>query len=271
MDAHAAIGCELVAGSNRLTRLRSQGQLVLRPTYPKGFEPWADGSRSVARASLSAGAAGPLGGDRLFLDIHVGPDATLVLNEVSATLALPGVRGGRSVMTYRVHVEAGGTLIWLPEPVIAAHHCDHRQLIHVELAPTARFHLREQLILGRHGEPPGDLGQHLRIVRGAEVLHDQELRLGSNQQGWDSPAVLERAQAVGTLVVVDPGSGIGRGRSDLVNDSTISVGIDDDVVQATALAPDSLLLSHSLDSALRCIGAPWAPPPRAASPEPDQS
>ncbi|GHD37629.1 hypothetical protein GCM10007147_45800 [Nocardiopsis kunsanensis] len=94
MTASAALTCELDGrGVNRLSRLRSEGQLVLRPTRAKGFEPWAHSRGEVARVSLSSGTAGPLGGDRLHLDVVIGDGASLVLNEISATLALPGTTG----------------------------------------------------------------------------------------------------------------------------------------------------------------------------------
>lgn len=265
MVSRAALHCESVGGRNRLTRLRSHGQIVLRPTQPKGFEPWAHRSASVARVSVSAGTAGPLGGDRLSLDVHVGTGAVLVLNEISATLALPGTSGAQSSMTYTVRVDRGATLIWLPEPVIAARGCDHRQDIRVELAADARFFLRESLITGRHGEDPGDVQQRVRITRDGAPVYDQNLRLGARFRGWDSPGVTDRARAVGSVVVVDPGSTIGRGRADLVDEGTVTLGLEHDVVQVSAVAGDSLKLCTSIDAALARLGVPWTPeirPPR---------
>lgn len=257
MTSRALLRCERVGQENRLTRLRSEGSIVLRPTIPKAREPWTRGDPTAGRVSVSAGTAGPLGGDRLSLDVHVGPGAVLVLNEISATLALPGTRGDTSMMTFTVRVEDGATLIWQPEPVIAARRCDHRQEIRVELAESARFHLREELIVGRHGEQPGNISQRVRVTRGGTPVYDQTLRLGNRFAGWNSPSVAQRAKAVGTMLIVDPGSGIGQGRSDLLGPASISVGLDDDTVQATAVGDDSLALSRSLDDALKLVGAPW--------------
>lgn len=267
MNARAVLHCEHVDGRNRITRMRSHGQIVLRPTQPTGFEPWAHRSTTAARVSISAGTAGPLGGDRLTLDVHVGPGSTLVLNEISATLALPGTSGEQSIITYTVRVDEGATLIWLPEPVIAARDCDHRQDIRVDLAADARFFLRESLITGRHGEEPGNIQQHVRVVRDGEPVYDQNLRLGSRFAGWDSPSVTDRSRSVGSIVVVDPGSTLGAGRADLIDHDTVSLGLADDVVQVTAVAADSLTLARSLDEALRRLGPPWSPgrPPPAPS------
>lgn len=268
MASRAVLHCESVDGRNRITRMRSHGQIVLRPTRPKGDEPWAHRSASAARVSIAAGSAGPLGGDRLALDVHVGPGAVLVLNEISATLALPGTSGEQSVITYTVRVDEGATLIWLPEPVIAARDCDHRQDIHIDLASDARLFLRESLITGRHGEESGNIQQHVRVVRDGEPVYDQNLRLGSRFPGWDSPSVTDRSRSVGSIIVVDPGTTLGAGRADLIDDDTVSLGLADDVVQVTAVAADSLTLSRSLDEALRRLGPPWAPhgPPARAAP-----
>lgn len=266
MSASAALTCELDGrGANRLSRLRSEGQLVLRPTHAKGFEPWAHRRRDVARISLSAGTAGPLGGDRLHLEVVVGDGASLVLNEISATLALPGTTGDQSLMSIDVQVGEGANLIWLPEPVIAARGCDHRQEVRVRLAESARFLLREELIAGRHGEQPGTIAQRVRVTRGGGALYDQELRLGARHIGWDTPAVAGGAKCVGSTLVVDPGSTIGTGsavseaRSDVVDDSTVTMGIAPDTVQISSVGEDNLAVGRSTSAALRALGPPWAP------------
>lgn len=258
MHANAALTCEKVGSVNRLTRLRSEGQLMLRPTIPTKFEPWAHGDPTVGRVSVSAGAAGPLGGDRLTLDVHVGAGASLVLAEISATLALPGTRGGQSKMTFTVHVEEGGTLIWMPEPVIAAHNCDHRQTIRISLATTARLFFWESLIIGRHNEDPGNIQQDIRVTRSGAPLFHQNLRLGPRYQGWDGPAVAGSNRAAGNMLVVDPGTLIGVGRSDIINSGAISVGIAPDAVQTSVVAPNNLAVTDSFDEALRRLGSPWS-------------
>ncbi|MEU3308860.1 urease accessory protein UreD [Nocardiopsis sp. NPDC006832] len=265
MSASAALTCELDGrGTNRLSRMRSEGQLVLRPTHAKGFEPWAHHQAGVARVSLSAGTAGPLGGDRLHLEVVIGDGASLVLNEISATLALPGTTGDRSLMSIDVQVGEGASFIWLPEPVIAARGCDHRQEVRVRLARSARVLLREELIMGRHGERPGAIAQRVRVTRGGGVLYDQELRLGGRHIGWNTPAVAGSAKCVGSTLVVDPGSAIGAGsaalgaRSEIVDDSTVIMGIAPDTVQISSVGEDNLAVGRSTVNALKSLGPPWA-------------
>ena len=207
MVARAALASELAAGgrTSRVRTLRSDGPLVLRPCHPKGPEPLIHRRHGVARVALAAGTAGPLGGDKYSLDVHVEAGSTLVLLEVSAMLVLPGAGGGRSHMSIDVRVEEGATFVWWPEPIIAARRCDHRHDVRIALARGARMILREEMILGRHGEAPGDLAGRLRITRGGAALYDQRLSFGPASDGWDGAAVLGDAGAVGSVIAVDPG------------------------------------------------------------------
>jgi urease accessory protein len=70
------------AGRTRLSLLRGEPPLLPRRT---GVRP--DGAVVV---HLVGGAAGPLGGDHLALDVEVRPGAVLEIRSVAATLALPG-------------------------------------------------------------------------------------------------------------------------------------------------------------------------------------
>lgn len=93
MRARAQLAVEHVTGPggkdrSRISRLRSDGPLVLRPTIATGASPprpWDLGETGAVRVARTAGAAGPLGGDDLRLDVDVGPRAALVLKDVSAT------------------------------------------------------------------------------------------------------------------------------------------------------------------------------------------
>ncbi|MGH9281089.1 MAG: hypothetical protein ACRD12_23765 [Acidimicrobiales bacterium] len=73
MIANAAVVAE--AGP-RYTRLRSQAPLVLRPT-PDGVY-------------LVGGAAGPLGGDTVTIEVDVRPGARLTMWSAAASVARPG-------------------------------------------------------------------------------------------------------------------------------------------------------------------------------------
>jgi len=182
-------------GGSRLAVLRGDPPLLARRTGPRGDE---------VGVHLVGGAAGPLGGDEIRLEIEVGPGAALRVGTVAASIALPGAAGRPSVLSVHVTVGEGGRMAWLPEPLIAAAGCDHRAESTVELAVGARLVWREELVWGRHGEDGGDIGLDTRVRLGERTLHRHELSVGPWAAAWDSPAVLGRARATGTLLVVDP-------------------------------------------------------------------
>lgn len=165
----------------RISVLRSGWPLMLRTTSPLAATPvttWACRTADAARVHLAAGAAGPLGGDRLRLEVRVGPGSALVLGEIAPTLLLPGTYGGHSLLDVRIHVGAGAALAWLPELVIAARGCRHATDTRIVLEPGARLVLREEVLFGRHGEPCGEYRQRVRVETGRGPLYDQELAAG---------------------------------------------------------------------------------------------
>ncbi len=198
MEALARIvACADGSGRTALTVLRGEAPLLPRRTGAR------DGS--IAEVHLVGGAAGPLGGDRLRIEVNVGPGAALILRTVAATVTLPGPTGEHSTSTLEVGVAAGGRFAWLPEPIVAAAGCDHLTESNVDLAGGAELVWREELVAGRHAEEPGRLRQATRIrYNGATILY-QELAVGPGTE-WTSPAVLGGARVTGNLVVVSPGT-----------------------------------------------------------------
>jgi urease accessory protein len=72
------------------------------------------------------------------------------------------------------------------------------------MAAGARLVWREELVLGRHGERPGELSSRIDLlVEGRPVLR-QELGVGPGAPEWSGPVVLGGAKATGTVIVVDP-------------------------------------------------------------------
>lgn len=262
MTCSAVIATEVVPGGDpahpvtRFSRLRAESPLVPRPAVPARFEPYVRHAAGPARCVLATGAAGPLGGDDYTLDIDVGDGSTLVLREASATLALPGPHGAPSHYRFRVRVGAGATLIWDPEPVIAARGCDHHQRVDISLDSGSRLFYREELLTGRHGEAPGNLVSHLEVRRGDEPLLVQSMALGPRHTGWDSPAVIGGHRAVGSLLVVDPDGAPGPEEQSL-SPSAVACHLAPDTALATAVGPHSLAVRKALDGYLSGLGAPW--------------
>lgn len=260
MTARAVLASERAPGrrGSRFGTLRSDGPLVLRPCNPKQNEPLTGRRRDVARVALAAGTAGPLGGDSYALDLQVGAGSTLVLTEVSAMLVLPGAGGGRSTMSITVNVEADATFVWWPEPIIAAHRCNHRHDVRIALAPTARMILREEMVLGRHGETPGDFTSRLRITRAGRALYDQQLAFGPSAPGWNGAAVLGGGAAAGSIIAVDPDWKDGAPGPNPYDQSAALTPLAGPGVLIGAVAPDSLDLRRLLSRGLNTLGPPWA-------------
>jgi urease accessory protein len=246
VDAHARIVVEPSAadGGVRATTLHTPAPL---------------GARMAGGAlQLLGTAAGPLGGDRLRLTLHVRTGAHLTVRAVAATVAQRG-DGTPSTHHVEVRVDAGASLRWLVEPLVAAADCDHRASATVALAGDALLLWREELVLGRSGEEPGCCTTTLRITRdGAPLLHHE---LTTARPGWRSPAVLGDARAVGQVAAVGvalrapeapPASVEGGGRHALLD---LGAGVR----LAVALAADHAALRLGLateDPGLACAPGP---------------
>ncbi len=227
-------------GGTRLTELYGEAPLLPRRTGP-------------AQVHLVGGAAGPLGGDRLRLDVRVCPGASLTVHTVAATLALPGP--GLSTLDIHVRVGQGATLRWLPEPLVAAAGCHHRTVSTVELDHGAELVWREEIVAGRFGEEPGELTAALRVRLDGVPLLAQELAVGPGATGWAGAAVLGGARATGSLLVVDAAPPpVGSGTSPECSWATMPLA-DPAGVITTAVATDARALRTSLDRA-------WTPSSR---------
>lgn len=262
MSAHAMVSSALRPGADGrphsyIAHLRSETPLKLFTTLQKEAEPWAAHAQDFVRICLAASAAGPIGGDHLSLDVHVGAGSTLVLTEVSATLLLPGRDGTRSRTDVRATVDSGGTLVWLPEPVIAASGCHHRNDIQVQLAQGARLFMREELILGRHGEGAGQLQQRTFVQRAGRTIYAQDLEIGTDT--GTSPAVAADNRALGSLLMIDPALAHGTSKVWQLPQQAAIMPLVGGGVLVTALGTDSIEVRRQLNEGLRALGPPWDP------------
>jgi urease accessory protein len=174
------------AGGTRLPVLSSQAPLVLR--------------RTPEAVYLVGGAAGPIGGDTLDLRIEVRAGAFLRLRTSAASVALPGRDGAESMLTVTISVGPGACLEYLPEPVVVAAGARHATLVAATLADGASLLLRDELILGRHGEPGGTGRTGLRVDYAGRSLLRQDLVVCGTDPVSAGPAVLAGHRAVGNLL-----------------------------------------------------------------------
>ncbi|GAA3477829.1 urease accessory protein UreD [Streptomyces yanii] len=231
-------------GATTLPVLESDGPLALRRT--RATTPYA-------RVTVVGAMSAPLGGDRLSIAARVEEGARLTVDSAAATVALPGPGRIPQPASYDVALTVGeqGVLNWLPEQLISASGSKLHMTTRVELAATARLVLREEQVLGRHGESTGTLGARLTVHRAGRPLLDQEVAYGPGAPGgWDGGAVLGGYRAVGQLLVVDPGFDEKSPEARLLGPTAVLTRLAGPGVLVTAVAPDARLLRTVLDDAL---------------------
>ncbi|MHB1712191.1 MAG: urease accessory protein UreD [Acidimicrobiales bacterium] len=193
----------------RIAGLMHTGSLAVRVT------PWG--------AWLVGTAAGPIGGDRLSVDLEVDDGGRLEIRSPAATLARSGPDSLPSSMAVRVRLGTDTVLWWHPEPGIAGRGADHRSTVRIALAEGARVVWLEELVLGRHNERPGSWQTDLRIEdRGGLPIVVSNLVAGAGASSSGRSVALGDARAVSMLTVVDPT--VARERWRAVTDRNIDDG-----------------------------------------------
>jgi urease accessory protein len=191
----AAAEIEAVAGPDGTTRLpvlASQVPLVLR--------------RTPSAVYLVGGAAGPIGGDSLSLRVTVGAGAFLRLRTAAASIALPGLDGAESVLRVSVTVAPGGRLEYLPEPVVVSAGAWHTTVLSVTLADDASLLLRDELLLGRHGETGGTARSVLHVDYAGRPLLRHSVEVAGADPVSRGPALLAGHRGIGTLLLAGAGA-----------------------------------------------------------------
>lgn len=123
-------------------------------------------SAASARVALVPEGALLLAGDAVELDVTVGAGLELDLVETGGTVAYD-MRGSTARWDVRIDLAPGATLRWAGLPFVVAAGADVDRSVRVRCGAGARLALREALVLGRYGEPPG-------AVRQTTTVHDPE-------------------------------------------------------------------------------------------------
>lgn len=242
MKAHATVVVECRRGRSRCTTLRSAPPITLRAT-PDGLH-------------LVGSAAGPVGGDQLTLEVTVANEASLTLRSVAAQLVLPGPTPAASSLRLIVRVGQGARLHVLTEPTIVVAGADHRIATTIELDAGAELVWRDEVVLGRHGEPGGSLRQRLRVERSGRPLLCTEVALGPRWPTSSGPASVGAARVVASTLLV--GAPARQALERCAEEAGRQMGpvrragfaLAEDAVLLSALAPD-------VDAA-RIAGGPWS-------------
>ncbi|MGH3673938.1 MAG: urease accessory protein UreD [Pseudonocardiaceae bacterium] len=193
MKARAAITAESGADGPRL-RWRSDPPVVLRPTG--GHE-----------AYLVQAGGGPLGGDELALDVHLGERSCLRVRSAGATVVQPGDPAVPARWMVTADLAGRAALDWHPEPTVI---CDGAHLcstMAVALRSGARAVLHETVVLGRAGQRGGLFRGELTIDYDGGPILAHTLLLDGSDPVLTGPAGSDGARAVGMLAVVGEGTG----------------------------------------------------------------
>jgi urease accessory protein len=164
---------------------------VQRPFFPEG--------PAVCHVYVLHPPGGVVGGDRLRVDVDVGPGAHALLTTPAATKVYR-TAGAAASIDNRLTVAAGGKLEWLPQETILFDGCDVATRTRVELAAGAAFVGLELVCFGlpaRAGQP-GDAG----FARGRCRLALEAWRDGA-------PLVVERGRFDGDGPVAVAAWGLG--------------------------------------------------------------
>jgi urease accessory protein len=209
---------------------------------------------------LAQGAAGPLGGDRLELDVEVPPGRSLRLRAVAATLALPSLSGRPARVELLARVGEGASLEFLLEPVVVADRAWVELVTSLELAAGARLLWREEVVLGRYGERGGRVSTRVD----AELDGRPLLRTGTDVSGCHAvtaaASVLGPHKAFGAVLAVGPEHG---GRVRMPGRSAAELRPPGSGSLLTAAAGSAIELRHRLDDHLAVLRAREAAAPRA--------
>ncbi len=165
------------------------------------FPPTYRDETGCAYAFLVNPSGGLVGGDRLSVEMAIGPRAHAVVATPSATRVYRS-HGEPAVQDIHLSVGPGGILEWLPEVVIPFAGSRYEQRIRVNLAPGATIVLWDAIVSGRvaRGErwAFASLENEIRVVTacGDSLLERYTLTPGSTPDGvglardWDYVASL---------------------------------------------------------------------------------
>jgi urease accessory protein len=202
--------------------MRTRTRTELRSSHLRSFVLGGD------RVALVPEQAVLLAGDHVTVDVRVAAGTRLEIVEPGGTVAY-AMRGGQARWEVTVEVEDGGRLVWRGEPFVVAAGADVRRTTHLDLAGSGAVALRETLVLGRSGEPPGRLLARTEVRRDGTPVLVEEL---DSRVGLGRHRVLDQAlhlggpavdEAVDEAMVLDSGDRLQRWLGDQVHRSPITM------------------------------------------------
>ncbi len=199
----ARVSLSLRRGLTRLDTLHQSGSA-------KAFLPTIHGSADPVPEIVFLNTSGGLtGGDRLALDLDLGPGARAVATTQTAERAYASLSGSAEV-TVTLRAAAGASLHWLPQETILFDASALHRKTTVDLEGDARALVAEMIVLGRvaSGEVLGRLAlSDTRLIRrDGRAAFLEPLVLDHGVMSAESPALLGGARAFATIALVAPGA-----------------------------------------------------------------
>jgi urease accessory protein len=178
------------------------GRTVLREL--SGVQPWRPRvltrSGPVATVALVSTRASLIAGDDVRLSVTAGAGAALELIEIGATVAHHARSGPAARLGVSLTVEAGGSLVWCGQPLIAAAGCRASRHTAADIAAGGRLLLGDTVVLGRARERPGALTARTRITWDGKPLIDEMLDT-RELEAIESPVVMGGHRLVRSLTL----------------------------------------------------------------------
>lgn len=206
-------------------------------------------------AVLATTSGGMVGGDRMDIDLSVGPRARALVTTQAAEKVYRSTGEDCRIDTC-VSVDAGAWLEWLPQEAIVFEGSRLRRLTRIELAGDARLIAGEMLVFGRaaFGETVtrGLIRDAWEVRRDGRALWADALHLdGDIAEALNHPAGFAGAGACATLLHAAPDAGR---HLDAVR--ALAEGLEGARVGATAF--DGLLVARILGGDARAVRRAYA-------------
>jgi urease accessory protein len=228
-DAPSLLRVERRGARSEVNRIVSRTPLGLRVLHPE---------QSVCRVAIVQTAAMLLAGDRVGLEVEIGPGAACELVEISATVAHGTKQRAAIEQRLRVRIADGARLVLREQPLVIAAGTDLRRATTFELEGDACASHREMVVLGRHGERHGAAVLRTRVERDGAPVYDDTIDL-RDAAIVRSPAMFGSARVLGTHALWGvPGA--------LAEPSVFVLGSRDRVMKA--LARDASSAVEALDA-----------------------
>jgi urease accessory protein len=192
-----SLGFKSAGGGTVLAHRCHEGPfLVQKPLYPEG--------RGVCHVAVVHAPGGIAGGDRLTLDIDVGPGAHALLTTPAATRWYKAA-GSEARQSVAAALTGTAILEWLPQETIVFNHAEARNGVTVALDAMSVYAGWEISCLGRRASGEffenGYLRQRLDIKRCGRAIWTERAAFQAYDRLLRSPVGLAGRHVSGTMVV----------------------------------------------------------------------